>query len=182
MKGVGDEFHITMGQSPPGSTYNEKGEGMPFYQGRRDFGFRFPTKRVYCVAPKRLAEPGDTLVSVRAPVGDATMASEACCVGRGVAAVRHKSGSRSYTYYTMVSLQPEFARYEGEGTVFACINKKPFAGITHVVPPAQAITRFETSSAPLDSAIDLHAKQTRDLSLTRDALLPRLLSGAINPA
>ena len=62
MRTVGDNFRVTMGQSPPGETYNEFGEGMPFYQGRTDFGFRFPTRRVYCTAPTRIAEPGDTLV------------------------------------------------------------------------------------------------------------------------
>ena len=67
---VDDEFTSTMGQSPPGETYNEAGEGLPFYQGRSDFGFRLPVHRVYCTAPTRLAKAGDTLVSVRAPVGD----------------------------------------------------------------------------------------------------------------
>lgn len=99
-----DDFNLTMGQSPPGETYNEDGEGMPFFQGRTDFGFRFPSNRVYCTAPTRFAEEGDTLVSVRAPVGDINMATEKSAIGRGVAAVRHKSGSRSYTYYAMHSL------------------------------------------------------------------------------
>src|SRR6266542_1920490 len=74
---VGDSFDLTMGQSPPGETYNEEGKGLPFYQGRADFGFRFPTRRVFCAAPTRRAKPGDTLVSVRAPVGDINMADEA---------------------------------------------------------------------------------------------------------
>ncbi len=86
---VGQHFRLTMGQSPPGTTYNETGKGTPFYQGRTDFGFRYPTRRVYSTAPTRFAEPGDTLVSVRAPVGDVNMANERCSVGRGVAAIRH---------------------------------------------------------------------------------------------
>ncbi|MFM2303656.1 MAG: hypothetical protein RLZZ135_1066 [Cyanobacteriota bacterium] len=97
---IGQEFDITMGQSPPGSTYNEEKNGISFYQGTRDFGFRYPTERIYCSAPTRLASLGDTLVSVRAPVGDINMANQQCCIGRGVAAIRHKQGSRSYTYYS----------------------------------------------------------------------------------
>ena len=97
-----------MGQSPPGNTYNEVGEGVPFYQGRTDFKFRFPTRRIYCTAPTRFANEGDTLVSVRAPVGDVNMAAERCAVGRGVAAIRHKSGSRSFTYYAMGFLKEDF--------------------------------------------------------------------------
>ncbi len=61
---VDDEFVLTMGQSPPGKTYNELGEGMPFYQGRADFGTRFPARRVYCTAPIRMAEAGDALISL----------------------------------------------------------------------------------------------------------------------
>ena len=80
-------MNLTMGQSPPGSTYNEHGEGVPFFQGRSDFGFRYPENRKFCTAPTRIAQPGDTLVSVRAPVGDINMAWEKCCIGRGVAAL-----------------------------------------------------------------------------------------------
>ena len=79
---------LTMGQSPPGSTYNGHGEGLPFFQGRSDFGFRYPSNRRFCTAPNRIAQPGDTLVSVRAPVGDINMAWDRCCIGRGVAALR----------------------------------------------------------------------------------------------
>ncbi len=103
---LGEEFNLIMGQSPPGTSYNEIGEGMVFYQGRTDFGFRFPTNRFYTTEPKRIAKPLDTLVSVRAPVGDINMANESCCIGRGLSSVRHKSNAYSYTYYMMKSLEP----------------------------------------------------------------------------
>ncbi len=82
---VGNEFKITMGQSPPGTTYNEDGIGMPFFQGKTDFGFRFPANRVFCTDPKKLANKHDTLISVRAPVGTTNLASENCAIGRGLA-------------------------------------------------------------------------------------------------
>lgn len=88
---IGVSFKLTMGQSPPGETYNENGEGVPFFQGRTDFGFRFPIERIYCSAPTRIAEQNDTLVSVRAPVGDVNIAWDRCCIGRGVAALRHNT-------------------------------------------------------------------------------------------
>ncbi len=176
---VGDDFNITMGQSPPGETYNEIGEGLPFYQGRRDFKFRYPTLRVYCSAPKRTAQSGDTLVSVRAPVGDVNMAESVCCVGRGVAAVRHKTGSRSYTYYAMRSLGSYFERFESEGTVFGAVNKQGFATIPFLLPPPALIERFESSIFPLDQRIEVQEKQSRTLATIRDALLPKLLSGEV---
>ena len=71
---LGECYDLTMGQSPPGHSYNDRNDGLIFFQGRTDFGFRFPKKRKFCSAPKRLASPGDTLVSVRAPVGDINMA------------------------------------------------------------------------------------------------------------
>ena len=176
---VGNEFELTMGQSPPGSTYNEQGVGPPFYQGSTDFGFRFPTRRVYCNAPTRFAEAGDTLVSVRAPVGDLNMAREKCCVGRGVAAVRHKSKSRSYTYYTMESLAEDFARYEAEGTVFGSINKANFEQLPVLTPSASVVKAFDSVAAPLDDVIDCLSEQAHTLGSLRDTLLPKLLSGEL---
>ena len=108
---------IVMGQSPPGHTYNEEGIGLPFYQGRSDFGFRHPGERVYCSEPSRLAEAGSTLMSVRAPVGSINMANKTCCVGRGVASIQSDQGDHSYIYYLMDSIQDLFETYNTEGTV-----------------------------------------------------------------
>ncbi|MGK0617737.1 restriction endonuclease subunit S [Meiothermus cerbereus] len=176
---VDDEFDLTMGQSPPGHTYNEVGEGVPFYQGRTDFGFRFPTRRVYCTAPTRFAKKGDTLISVRAPVGDINMAAEDCAIGRGVAAARHKTGSRSYSYQFMRALEDVFLRFEAEGTVFGSIGKKDFHGIACVVPPRSLVEEFERRAAPLDSRIEVIDHESRTLAALRDALLPKLISGEL---
>ncbi len=176
---VGEEFNLTMGQSPPGSTYNEDGDGLPFYQGRKDFGFRYPTRRVYCNAPTRLAKKDDTLVSVRAPVGDINMVEEKCCIGRGVAAIRHKTGSRSYTYYAMQFLREDFALYEAEGTVFGAINKTGFQTLSQLRPSDGIIEAFERLVYPLDQSIENNENQSRTLSQIRDTLLPKLLSGEI---
>lgn len=176
---IGDEFDVTMGQSPPGETYNEKSDGFPFFQGRTDFGFRFPTPRVFCTTPTRFAKAGDTLVSVRAPVGSMNMSVEYCCLGRGVAAVRHKMGSRSYTYYLMRSLEPVFARFEAEGTVFGSINKAAFNTMACVIPPAQLIEEFERIAFPMDGIIETNEVQSRTLVAIRDALLPKLMAGEV---
>jgi type I restriction enzyme S subunit len=174
---VVEGFNLTMGQSPPGETYNEDGDGIPFYQGRTDFGFRYPTRRIYCTAPTRHAKPGDTLVSVRAPVGDINMADEECCIGRGVAAVRHKSGATSFTYHSMANLYPDFARFEAEGTVFGSINKDSFEKLRFVIPPVEIVAAYERQAAPLDDQIRALEHQSRTLATLRDTLLPKLLSG-----
>ena len=179
---VVEGFNLTMGQSPPGDTYNEEGNGLPFYQGRTDFGFRFPTRRIYCTAPTRYAKPGDTLVSVRAPVGDINMANEECCIGRGVAAVRHKSGATSFTYHSMANLYPDFARFEAEGTVFGSINKDSFEKLRFVIPPDEIIAAYERQAGPLDEQIRALENQSRALATLRDTLLPKLLSGELSVA
>jgi type I restriction enzyme S subunit len=176
---VGEEFNLTMGQSPPGETYNEIGEGIHFFQGRADFGFRYPSHRVFCTAPTRFADSGDALVSVRAPVGDINMALKRCSVGRGVAAIRHKSDSRSYTYYAMHSLAVVFGNFEAEGTVFGCINKEAFHGIKFIAPPPQFILAFEKAAFPIDQTIENNIVQSRTLATLRDALLPKLISGEL---
>jgi len=176
---LGDEFNLIMGQSPPGTSYNEIGEGMVFYQGRTDFGFRFPTNRLYTTEPKRIAKPLDTLVSVRAPVGDINMANEICCVGRGLSSVRHKSDAYSFTYYMMKNLEPVFNGFEGEGTVFGSINKSNFESIEITVPSDEIIYEFETVVNPLDDKILENTKQIQSLTQTRDTLLPKLMSGQL---
>ncbi|MBE2196391.1 MAG: restriction endonuclease subunit S [Anaerolinea sp.] len=176
---VGYEFKITMGQSPPGDTYNETGEGMPFYQGRRDFGFRFPTQRVYCTQPTRLAEAGDTLVSVRAPVGDLNMTLDLCSIGRGVGAIRHCSGSRSFTYYAAHFLKLYFDYYNGEGTVFGAINSAGFRKIPFLHVPPELVQQFDCMVSPFDDAIENNERSIMSLAETRDALLPKLISGEV---
>jgi len=176
---VDTEFDITMGQSPPGITYNEIGEGLPFYQGRADFEFRFPKRRVFCTAPTRLAKIGDTLVSVRAPVGDINMALEDCAIGRGIAAVRHKTSSRSYTYHFMSSISDVFARFDAEGTVFGSIGKKDFHSISHVKPPRDLVLTYEKLAANLDDEVEKNERESRTLAQLRDTLLPKLISGEL---
>ena len=176
---VDDEFDLTMGQSPPGSTYNEEGIGLPFYQGRTDFGFRFPARRVFCTSPTRFAKWGDTLISVRAPVGDINLATEDCAIGRGVAAARHRTGSRSYSYQFMRSQAAVFGRFEAEGTVFGSISKKDFHAITCIRPPKNIVIEFERHIAPVDDRIEVCERESIGLAALRNSLLPKLVSGEI---
>lgn len=176
---VGEAFDLTMGQSPPGETYNEVGEGTAFYQGRTDFGTRYPTPRVYCTAPTRFANPGDTLVSVRAPVGDVNMAKEKCSIGRGLAAIRHKSGSRSFTYYSMLFLKEDFDVFEGEGTLFGSISGEGFRNIKTVIPSPEIVREFERKVYSVDQTIENNESQIKSLASIRNGLLPKLMSGEV---
>jgi len=172
---LGEEFNIVMGQSPSGHTYNESGEGIPFYQGCKDFGSRFLAIRIYCNAPKKIANPGDSLVSVRAPIGDVNLASFKCCIGRGLAAVRHKSNSSSYTYYSMMQFKEHFKKFEADGTVFGSLNKTDFYSMKYIKPQEKIIEAFDKIIWYLDAKIQNNFQQKNCLEEIRDILLPELL-------
>lgn len=176
---LAESFDSVMGQSPPGTSYNESGTGLPFFQGRRDFGFRFPQNRVYCTSPSRIAEENWTLISVRAPVGDVNRAKERCCIGRGVGAIIHKQKLQSLTYYTILELKPLLARFDGDGTVFGSINQKQVKSLPVVRAPLEIMREFETLVSPMDELIRTKSEEIETLSTTRDLLLPKLMSGEI---
>ena len=101
---LADIANITMGQSPKGTSYNEIGDGISFYQGRAEFGNRFPSVRLFTTEPSRYAEPYSVLLSVRAPVGDINIAVERCCIGRGLASILSKNKHQSFVLYTICLL------------------------------------------------------------------------------
>jgi type I restriction enzyme S subunit len=181
---IPQEFDYTMGSSPTGDSYNELGDGIPMFQGNADFKFRFPKKRVFTIAPVRIAEKYDTLVSVRAPVGDQNMAEERCCIGRGVAAFRYKANPEfySYTYFKMKSLMAEIKQFNETGTVFGSISKGDFESLEITVPPLEIVTKFQIEVKPIDDKIITNCSQIRTLSTLRDTLLPKLMSGDVRVA
>ena len=176
---LSDIATITMGQSPSGTSYNENGEGIIFYQGRTEFGFRFPSVRLYTTAPSRFAEVGSTLMSVRAPVGDINMALSRCCIGRGVASIKSNSECDSYIYYLMKSLKKRFDVYNGEGTVFGSVGRDSLRGMCVTIPPQSVISDFEMIVSKFDDRIKTNELESQRLASLRDTLLPRLMSGEI---
>ncbi len=176
---LGEICKIVMGQSPPGDTYNEIGEGMPFFQGVKDYGFRFPSRRVFCISPTRLAERGDILLSVRAPIGSLNIADERCCIGRGLASIRHGENYQSFLYYLLVSTKGNWISFEAEGTVFGAVTKSDVNEFSIVVPPKELQAKFNSVVGPADAKVQLNEKESSSLRETRDSLLPKLMSGKI---
>ena len=176
---IGDCYDVVMGQSPKGETYNENKQGMLFYQGRAEFGWRFPTPRLFTTDPKRIAEQNSILMSVRAPVGDINIALEKCCIGRGLAALQHKSKNMSFGLYQIQSIKPELDLFNGEGTVFGSINQANLKNIQIINPDEKFIQLFEKKLSSCDSKIMNNEIENNALKEIRDLLLPRLLSGEI---
>jgi len=169
-----------MGQSPRGESYNETKSGALFFQGRADFGFRFPTPRLYTTEPKRMAQAGDVLLSVRAPVGDLNIALEPCCIGRGIAAIRSIDGHPSFLFYCLLSQKDQFDVFNGEGTVFGSINSNALKSMEVRIPLKKLLDHFEEMVAPIDTVIRVTSEEILYLTALRDALLPRLMSGGLD--
>lgn len=122
-KALKDIARITMGQSPDSSSYNEDGDGMPFFQGNADFGEVYPNERIWCNDPKKVAEPGDILISVRAPIGALNYAKDECCIGRGLAAITiEDEAERNYVFHLLKAKNSDLNK-QGTGSTFKAIGK-----------------------------------------------------------
>ena len=126
-----DVAKINMGQSPSSETYNTNRNGLPFYQGNVDFGEKYPSARIWCDKPTKIAEPGDILISVRAPVGALNYAKEECCIGRGLAAITPDANKTSpeFIYWLLRANHANLNRM-GTGSTFKAINRKTLEDIT----------------------------------------------------
>ena len=171
---LGEVCEITMGQSPDGETYNETGDGMIFYQGRTDFGNRFPSIRMFTTDPKRFAKKGDILLSVRAPVGDINIAPHDCCIGRGLASIRGRNNCQSYAFYLLQSLSDVFTISDDEGTIFGSITKDDLNNIEIIVPTKEKIRIFDNEIKAIDKSIELHEQEITKLIELQSLLLARM--------
>ena len=177
---LSDIADITMGQSPSSSSYNEDRNGIIFFQGRAEFGFRFPTVRLYTTEPKRMACANDTLMSVRAPVGDLNVAHTDCCIGRGLAAIHSKDNHQAFVLYTMFSLKKQLDVFNGEGTVFGSINRISLNEMPLLIPSSEKLDEFEALVSPIDATIRNNYDEICYLKQLRDSLLPKLMSGELD--
>ncbi len=176
---LSDIANITMGQSPDGSSYNEEGYGVIFYQGSTDFGDRFPKIRQYTTAPGRFAKKGDILMSVRAPVGDLNIANNDCCIGRGLSALNSKLGSITHLYYIMLSFKDMFEQKSAIGTTFGSINKDELYNLPIVKPVTKIIELFEDKCRPIFNQQMNIGYEILSLTKQRDELLPLLMNGQV---
>lgn len=176
---LSEVVNINMGQSPSGSSFNNDGNGVVFFQGKAEFGFRFPKIDKYTTEPKKYANKFDTLLSVRAPVGKVNVATEKCCIGRGLAAVSGLNDTWSFTFHLLKCLSAKFEMYNGEGTVFGSINRTDLENIEIIIPSKEAINSFELIGKSLDELVYKNERETETLIEIRDSLLPKLMKGEI---
>ncbi|MGC2048362.1 MAG: restriction endonuclease subunit S, partial [Gallionella sp.] len=169
---------ITMGQSPDSVYYNEDGNGLPFHQGVSNFGVRFPTHQTYCSVLGRLAEAGDILFSVRAPVGRINITTDKIVIGRGLSAIRSTLRQQNLLFY---ALKSHFFKEDmiGGGAIFAAITKKDLYGVELLHAPDSVAQMYMEHVRPIDSQIENLNRTIDELTKARDLLLPRLMNGMV---
>jgi type I restriction enzyme S subunit len=177
--GLKDIANITMGQSPPGESYNEFGNGMIFYQGCTDFGNRFPTVRKFTTEPTRFAMEGDILLSVRAPVGTLNISKEDCCIGRGLAALNSKDSCIAYLFGVMVNLKQIFDRRNVDGTTFGSITKDDLFSLKVIKPEKSVLKQYHSTVNPAFEKQNKLELENIKLTELRDWLLPMLMNGQV---
>ena len=177
---------IILGQSPPSSTYNADGKGLPFYQGKLEFGETYPTPRKWCTAPKKIAEKGDVFISVRAPVGPTNLCPEKSCVGRGLAAIRGLSDIEPFfILYLMRAYEDELAG-RGVGTTFNAITGNQLKTFEIPLSPLpeqhRIVAKIEELFTKLDAGInELHKAQSQ-LKRYRQSVLKAAFEGKLTRA
>lgn len=167
-----DVAFIQMGQSPPGHTYNSDHLGMPFFQGKTDFGEKHPKIRMYCSEPNRVAELGDILLSVRAPVGPTNVADRQCCIGRGLASIRPRDinlALSTYLQYVFKWVEPSLSR-SGHGSTFTAIKRRDVENITFPLPSIEEQHRI----VEFLSQADAIRKQRVEADTKTSRILPAL--------
>ena len=164
---------INMGQSPDSSTYNENGNGLPFFQGNADFGEIYPAVRMWCSEPTKIAREKDILISVRAPIGALNIANCECCIGRGLAAltVNEDICAQEYLWHALSGKVDEL-NSKGTGSTFKAINKKTLSETESPLPP---IDEQRKIAAILDKVSDLIAKRQQQLDKLDEMIKARFM-------
>lgn len=181
--GDGTFAEIIMGQSPPSDTYNNNGDGLPFFQGKIEFGRIHPTAVKWCTVPTKIAVKGDVLISVRAPVGPTNLANEKCCIGRGLAAIRptQKLDSK-FLLYALRVRENEISTL-GKGATFGGIGKGELLKIPIPIPcpnnPEHSLAEQKRIAAELDEIFD-ELKEIRDIHQEIKGDINKILKATID--
>jgi len=171
---------IIAGQSPPSSTYSKENQGLPFLQGKTEFGVTFPSPTVYCSKPIKVAKKNDILLSVRAPVGAVNIAPFECCIGRGLAAIRTQRGRLSHQFLFHY-LRLEGKRFDAlsTGSTFKAIRMKEIEKFPIPLPPMPEQEAIVGVLGVVDSAIELADQVIAKTERLKKGLMQQLLTHGI---
>jgi type I restriction enzyme S subunit len=164
---LGEVCEVIAGQSPPSSTYNFEARGLPFFQGKADFGILYPTTRIWCDKPMKIAQANDILISVRAPVGPTNLCETEACIGRGLSAIRAKRGTDfKYVLYYLRAIEPQLST-QGRGSTFSAITQSEIRNLKIPLPPLPIQKQI---AAILEKADAAREKRRKASKLTEEFL------------
>ncbi len=169
---------IIMGQSPSSKDYNDKCQGLPFYQGNTDFGPKYPIPTKWCTKPTKIALKGDILISVRAPVGEINIAPHECCIGRGIGAIRTTKANGEFLYQSMLLLRKLFERVS-QGSTFEAINSKDLSDFLILSPPLPEQKKIAEILSTVDNAIEETDRVIDKTKELKQGLMQKLLTRGI---
>lgn len=169
---------IELGNSPKSEYYNEKGDGLPFFQGSKNFGMHHPDVEKWCSSPNKTAEEGDILISIRAPVGDLNKAQFKCCIGRGVTGLSMKNHRNEFLYYLLKTNSHRWEQY-ASGTTFNSINKGNIESFEAIYPGSEEIEQYNEQVTPMSDKINSLHWENEYLAELRNELMPPLISGRV---
>jgi type I restriction enzyme S subunit len=179
---LGDEniAKLVMGQSPPSSTYNKEKKGLPFLQGKIEFGEIYPTPTVYCSNPIKIAELNDILLSVRAPVGDVNIAPFRCCIGRGISAIRPRQ-DKLHHLFLFYFLKFNGKKFEAlsAGSTFKAVRKQEIESYVIPLPPLPEQRRIAEILSTVDQKLEIERNEKARLERIKQGLMDLLLTGKI---
>lgn len=167
-----EKVDVTMGQSPKSEYYNTASEGMPFLQGRKTFGFKYPSIDTWCNNPIKIARKGDVLLSVRAPVGDLNVANRDICIGRGLASLRIKNDNNEFLYYLLLNYRNNIINKQ-TGTVFGSISKNDIEYFKLPFPPLHEQKAIAKILSDLDEKIEINNRINKVLQEIAQTIFKR---------
>jgi len=180
-----DFTEINQGQSPPSSTYNEEGKGLPFYQGKLEFGKIYPIPCKWCTAPHKIAEKGDVLISVRAPVGPTNLCPERSCIGRGLAAIRGLCGVEAFFILYLMRASEQILSGQGVGTTFNAITGNQLRNLMVPLPSLREqhiiIDEIERHFSIIDNIEKTVEQSLNQSSRLRQSILKQAFEGKLVP-
>lgn len=161
---LGEIAEIIMGQSPKSQYYNNTGDGIPFLQGNRTFGFKKPIFDTYTTHITKTAKVGDVIMSVRAPVGDLNITPKDICIGRGVCSLRMKNGNQEFLYYMMKYYVNHLLKRES-GTVFGSVNRHDIETLEIDIPEDENVQKkIARYLSMIDEKIELNSSINNNLA------------------
>ena len=175
---LGEISHLTMGQSPSSETYNHEGIGLPFYQGKTDFGAHNPKVRVWCSEPSKVANENSILFTVRAPVGDVNITLTQCCIGRGLAAINGTLADQSFLYQQIQFVKHQFTLL-AQGSTFEAVNGSEMREFPLLLPPTSEQQKIAQILTSVDEVIEKTQAQIDKLKDLKTAMMQELLTKGI---